>query len=156
VNVLTVRQPWAWAVFHAGKDVENRGWWRPQVVDAPLAVLAGRRYDPDADQYLGRLGITVPDRDRLVFGAVVGVVSVTGVHPASHCHRGAGADEHPGGPYRCSLWAMGADGKQVWHWALACPRLMDPLPYRGELGLRVLPDEVEHEVRSRLAARMPS
>lgn len=23
---ISVRQPWAWAVFAAGKDVENRSW----------------------------------------------------------------------------------------------------------------------------------
>jgi hypothetical protein len=28
VKALTIRQPWAWAVVYAGKDVENRG-WRP-------------------------------------------------------------------------------------------------------------------------------
>lgn len=26
MKVLTVRQPWAWAIFHAGKNVENRTW----------------------------------------------------------------------------------------------------------------------------------
>ena len=24
MRVLTVRQPWAWAIIHGGKDVENR------------------------------------------------------------------------------------------------------------------------------------
>jgi len=23
---LSVRQPWAWAIIHAGKDIENRSW----------------------------------------------------------------------------------------------------------------------------------
>lgn len=23
---LSVRQPWAWAIIHAGKDIENRTW----------------------------------------------------------------------------------------------------------------------------------
>ena len=22
---ISIRQPWAWAIFHAGKDIENRG-----------------------------------------------------------------------------------------------------------------------------------
>lgn len=24
---LSIRQPWAWLILHAGKDVENRSWW---------------------------------------------------------------------------------------------------------------------------------
>ena len=23
---LSIRQPWAWAILHAGKDIENRSW----------------------------------------------------------------------------------------------------------------------------------
>lgn len=26
INCISVKQPWAWAIFHAGKDVENRSW----------------------------------------------------------------------------------------------------------------------------------
>ena len=27
INIaLTIRQPWAWAILHASKDIENRGW----------------------------------------------------------------------------------------------------------------------------------
>lgn len=25
-HALSVRQPWAWAIIHAGKDIENRSW----------------------------------------------------------------------------------------------------------------------------------
>ncbi len=28
MKALSIRQPWAWAILHAGKDVENRS-WRP-------------------------------------------------------------------------------------------------------------------------------
>ena len=27
---LSVRQPWAWAIIHAGKDIENRTWGDPR------------------------------------------------------------------------------------------------------------------------------
>ena len=27
MKVLSVRQPWAWAIIHGGKDVENRNWY---------------------------------------------------------------------------------------------------------------------------------
>lgn len=26
MKAITVRQPWAWAIIHAGKDIENRSW----------------------------------------------------------------------------------------------------------------------------------
>lgn len=26
MKALTIRQPWAWAIFHAGKTIENRSW----------------------------------------------------------------------------------------------------------------------------------
>ena len=27
MKALSIRQPWAWAIIHAGKDIENRTWW---------------------------------------------------------------------------------------------------------------------------------
>lgn len=29
MKALSIRQPWAWAILHAGKDVENRSWSTP-------------------------------------------------------------------------------------------------------------------------------
>jgi hypothetical protein len=29
MKALSIRQPWAWAIVHAGKDIENRD-WQPQ------------------------------------------------------------------------------------------------------------------------------
>jgi hypothetical protein len=26
MRALSIRQPWAWAILHAGKDIENRDW----------------------------------------------------------------------------------------------------------------------------------
>src|SRR3990167_9411398 len=26
MKALSIRQPWAWLILHAGKDIENRGW----------------------------------------------------------------------------------------------------------------------------------
>ncbi len=45
---LTIRQPWAHAILHDGKHVENRS-WRPTL--APpfrMAIHAGRGYDANA------------------------------------------------------------------------------------------------------------
>lgn len=29
MKVLSIRQPWAWCIIHAGKDIENRDWRTP-------------------------------------------------------------------------------------------------------------------------------
>ena len=38
VKALSIRQPWAWAIIHAGKDVENRDW--PTRFRGPVAIHA--------------------------------------------------------------------------------------------------------------------
>lgn len=39
IKALTIRQPWAHAIFHLGKDVENRS-WRTRY-RGPLLIHAG-------------------------------------------------------------------------------------------------------------------
>lgn len=41
---LSLRQPWAWAVVHAGKDVENRG--RNTAVRGPIVIQAAKGCEP--------------------------------------------------------------------------------------------------------------
>ena len=51
MRALTVRQPWAWAIIHGGKDVENRvrslGPYR-----GPVAIHAGLALDHEYDAHL--------------------------------------------------------------------------------------------------------
>jgi len=114
---LTVRQPWAWAIIHAGKDVENRSW--PTEHRGPLAIHAGMtvwRGGGDAIRPLA--GIVLPPDDELVRGAVIGIVDVV------DCVRN---HESP--------WAD--DGQ--YHWVLHNPRaLPEPIPYRGMQGLFIV------------------
>lgn len=46
---LTVKQPYAWAICYAGKDVENRTWPVPKTVELPFRLMihagASRRMD---------------------------------------------------------------------------------------------------------------
>jgi hypothetical protein len=44
VNALIIRQPWAWAVVYAGKDVENRTWQTSY--RGPLLIHAAKDDDP--------------------------------------------------------------------------------------------------------------
>jgi len=40
---LSIQQPWAWAIIHGGKDVENRTW--PTKFRGRFLVHASRKFD---------------------------------------------------------------------------------------------------------------
>ncbi|MEM8848606.1 MAG: hypothetical protein AAGE03_01090 [Pseudomonadota bacterium] len=80
---LSVRQPWAWAVIHGGKDIENRSAYSVRVGGmvagrvAVHAALGMRREEYDwAVWRMGQDGLVVPRPDDLVRGAVIGSVEV--------------------------------------------------------------------------------
>lgn len=137
MRVLTVRQPWAWAIIHGGKDVENRvrniaGSYRgPVAIHAGLAPFEQHNSASRAHKAVHGTETTT----ELVFGAIIGAVDLVGVH----------LDEGPGSwdahdAVCCeSEWAEGG----VWHLEFANPRrLLAPISYKGALGLRTLPDEI--------------
>ncbi len=72
---LTVRQPWAWAIIHAGKNIENRSWTNRHVVGT-IAIHAGSGLD--SLDGLPR-GVKKPNSDELLHGAIIGVVDVVAV-----------------------------------------------------------------------------
>jgi hypothetical protein len=37
---LSIRQPWAWLILHAGKDIENRDW--PTKYRGPFLIHASK------------------------------------------------------------------------------------------------------------------
>jgi hypothetical protein len=76
---LTLLQPWAWAVFHAGKDVENRIWWTNY--RGPVWLTSSQRtsrtYYRNACAVLrDRAGIVAPAYEELCFGHVLGLVQI--------------------------------------------------------------------------------
>ncbi|HYB23283.1 MAG TPA: ASCH domain-containing protein [Solirubrobacteraceae bacterium] len=109
-TALSVRQPWAWAIIHAHKDVENRSW--PTRYRGPLLIHAGKREDPEGWAVLEAMRLELPLS--VPTGGIIGTVDLI------DCVQG-----HP------SRWAQ--DG--CWHWLLSDAR---PLPFRackGSLGL---------------------
>jgi hypothetical protein len=129
---LTLHQPWAFAVAHLGKDVENRGWPPPaKVIDQRIAIHAGLHVDREAMDHLRRIGIALPDS--LVAGAVVATVRVAGVRE----WRKAWPTQPP-----LSRWFTGPFGWQLED-VLA---LAKPVPCKGRQGLWRLPDDVEARV----------
>lgn len=109
MKVLTIRQPWAWAILFAGKDIENRT-WRTHY-RGPLAIHAGARIESDAE--LPRR-VSSPDSDDLVRSAILGVVDLVEVVEKSR-----------------SRWFDGPFG-----FVLRNPRpLSRPVSCKGRLGL---------------------
>jgi hypothetical protein len=97
---LSVRQPWAWAIIHAGKDVENRS-WSPAGGNArqarQLAVQGERiaihaaagmtqlEYHEFADFWFGDLGRhePMPGLKFIDRGGIIGTVRLVDVITAS-------------------------------------------------------------------------
>lgn len=111
MKALTVKQPWAWAIIHGGKDVENRS--RKTNYRGKLCIHAGLGYSPEAEgeevmqtAWRGEAQVAV-ERDNmgplrkqdlfLEYGHVIGTIDVVGCHHADDC---IGIDAG------CSKWAQ--------------------------------------------------
>jgi hypothetical protein len=126
MRALTVRQPWAWAIIHGGKDVENRSWTN-RYATGVIAIHAG--VGLDSFDFLPR-GARRPQPEELMHGAIIGVVEVSGV---VRNHR--------------SKWfEKGSLG-----WVLKNPRpLPRPIRCTGRLGLWKLPRNIELQIERQL------
>jgi hypothetical protein len=139
-KALTVKQPWAWAIIHGDKDVENRS--RPTKHRGQLYIHAGLGWAAEGDEALAELGDPEIPLGYDYAGAlaargmVIGTVDVIGCHPAEECADGIGR--------HCSEWAMPGH----FHWILANARpLACPFPETGRLGLWTLGGAVLTAVR---------
>jgi hypothetical protein len=153
MRALSVRQPWAWAIASAGKDVENRT--RPTKHRGELAIHASLSYDEMAaipvPSALGLfmdavraevVGAHVP---ALARGAVIAVVEITGCHLSPDFGGTCGATRP-----LCSPWAQ----RDQFHWLLANVRpLARPVSAKGALGLWTVPADVESAVMAQLEER---
>jgi hypothetical protein len=123
---LSIRQPWASAIIHGGKDFENRSTFslRHMIFDkldgSWLAIHAaiGMTQDEylDGAEFCKLNGYQVPRPDQLIFGAIIGKARVL-----------------KSGSFKvaCSPWMNGATGI-----LLADPTpLAEPIYATGRLGL---------------------
>lgn len=126
-KALSIRQPWAWAIVHAGKDVENRGWatrYRGRVLIHAAKGMTRAEYDeanlfiqsvlgPVDMAWLSRwLGVTAAPH-RLDRGGIIGVAEIVDCVEVSR-----------------SPWFFGPYG-----FVLASVRPLTFTPCRGALGL---------------------
>jgi hypothetical protein len=80
MKAITIRQPWAWAVIHAGKNIENRDWKPYEDYRGLLLIHAGLSKDDlvSGTNWITRhTDIEVPTPEELVFGAIIGAVDLT-------------------------------------------------------------------------------
>lgn len=111
MKAISIKQPWAWAILCAGKDIENRS--MPYRYRGRLLIHASRQDDPDGARIIKRLtGMDVPQD--LPRGAVIGEVELIDVIDDSD-----------------SIWFSGPYGL-----VLQKPKIYKkPITARGQLGL---------------------
>jgi len=115
MNVLTIKQPWAYAILHLGKDVENRG-FRTHY-RGPLLIHSAARPERNPREMLAECMNRPPSEQslrNLPHGCIVGVVHL------SDCIRDSK-----------SKWAK----QGAWHWVLKSARSIKPIECTGRLGL---------------------
>ena len=110
-RALTIRQPWAGAIAHQTKRVENRTWKLPAKHHGTrILIHAGAQ----------------PDRDAIVYGEHLDVYSaIVAVATITDCHW---SDDGT----CCGPWGF----SKAYHWALADVVALDqPVPAKGRLGI---------------------
>ncbi|GGT85485.1 hypothetical protein [Streptomyces coeruleorubidus] len=129
MKALTVRQPWAGAIAHQTKCVENRSWKLPTKHEgARILIHAGAQPDRHAQVYGDHLD---------VYSAVVAVATIAGCHFDN------------GNQVCCSYWAQ----PNLYHWELAdVVTLPEPVPAKGALGFWTPAEDLLAAVEQQLQA----
>lgn len=118
MKALSIRQPWAWLILHAGKDIENRTWstrLRGRVLIHAAQGMTRKEYDEvvEAIWVTTRCnGALPPEYEQLQRGGIIGSVEIVDCVPASD-----------------SPWFFGPYG-----FKLANPQPLPFVPMKGKLG----------------------
>jgi hypothetical protein len=120
VQLLSVPQPWAWAIARGRKPVENREW--APTYRGDLAIYAPVRVDLRASENpLISFAGWDPGDPAAAMGGIVAVVTLAGV--CSAAMAGEGCD--------CGEWAQ----PNAYHWRLTDPQpLVRPVASIGRSG----------------------
>ena len=124
LRVITLHRPWAWAVAHLGKDIENRTWVCPIQPGQPLAIHAGKKWDADGADWIMRQGFSLPPKDDHPNG-IVAIATFQGNFEASD-----------------SRWFFGPVG-----WALTDVVAIAPIDCKGQQGLWTVKEPLLSQVR---------
>ena len=129
MKCLSIRQPWAWLILNAGKDIENRDWptrYRGRVLVHASKGMTRSEYDDAIDQLLWDISgpsvvVVLPHFEELQRGGIVGSVEIVG------------CVTHSESPWFCGRFGF----------MLSDPKPITFIPYRGSLGLFEVPDRPE-------------
>lgn len=122
---LSIRQPWAWLILNAGKDIENRDW--PTNFRGRMLIHASKNctrseyngaVDFLVDRGLDRLNYDLPAIDQFDRGGIIGSVEIIDCVTASE-----------------SPWFVGECG-----FVLRNPKPLPFTPWKGRLGFFNVPD----------------
>lgn len=141
MKALTLWQPWAWAVAHAGKNVENRTWSPPKAaIGQRIAIHAGKAIDFNIVNQMqsGRWSkaspvcIDCPDPDDMVRGAIIATAVIDRVMTPGVLDR------------LRVLWGTPSQ----YGWVLRDVITLDePIPCKGMQGLWTVPADIEARLR---------
>ena len=135
MKAISIRPPWAWAILHANKDIENRTW--KTNIQSTIAIHASqtmsRPYYKSAVEAIKKAAPSakVPPYEAMARGAIVGLVDVVG------------CEEHTR-----SKWHM----PNNYGFVLANPRaLREPIPCTGRLNFWEVPSAIARRLSRELA-----
>jgi hypothetical protein len=130
MKAITLRQPWAWAIINAGKDIENRNWkthFRGKVAIHAAVGMTRDEYDRACEYIRGvNRRIRIPAYEELERGAIIGTVEIV------DCVQNSD-----------SPWFMGEYG-----FVLERPKgLPRPIPCKGALSFWDVPQHIEARIK---------
>ena len=119
---LSIRQPWAWLIIHAGKDIENRTWYtkvRGRVLVHAAKGMTRAEWENTVHDVHHICGVPMATLkngckfDQLQRGGIIGSVEIV------DCTKLSGSSWH-------------AEGQ--WGFVLRDPQPLPFRPYKGALG----------------------
>lgn len=84
MKAISIRQPWAWLIVNAGKDIENRSWRTPYrgavLIHAAKGCTAKEYVEAFlfAEQFVPEIVRRMPDRKSIERGGIVGMADIVG------------------------------------------------------------------------------
>ena len=126
MKALSIRQPWAWLILNAGKDIENRDWethYRGRFLIHASKGMTHEEYEDAADTYWIIAHKELPPFESLHRGGVVGSVEL--LDCVTQCE---------------SKWFFGTYG-----FVLGGAKPLPFQPYKGTLGFFDIPDADEQK-----------
>ncbi|MBD1917186.1 MULTISPECIES: hypothetical protein [Cyanophyceae] len=126
LKAITFHRPWAYAIAHLGKDIENRSWACPLATGSVIAIHAGLKYDRQSADWLRQnIGLGCPPDGSEHPTGIVAIARFVGNVTSSD-----------------SPWFRGPIG-----WRLADVVAIPAVPCSGKQRLWLVPDELMPSIR---------